>query len=152
MSWFFITVTALILLGFAALAFFYVQNGRAPMLGVSSGQLSALGARPNAVSSQTDDKKRRIDAWPMKDDLPSTVTAIKAAVATWPRTELVNENERYLRFEATTALMGWRDDLEFWINTEAGTVEMRSASRAGYSDRGLNRKRIVAIGRAYAAD
>ena len=44
-----------------------------------------------------------------------------------------------------TALMGFVDDFEAHVDPAARVIELRSASRIGYSDLGVNRKRIEAI-------
>jgi uncharacterized protein (DUF1499 family) len=45
--------------------------------------------------------------------------------------------------------MRYRDDVEFWLDTESQQVHYRSSSRAGYSDMGLNRKRYNKIAELY---
>jgi uncharacterized protein (DUF1499 family) len=47
--------------------------------------------------------------------------------------------------------MRYVDDVEFWANTEAGVVELRSASRLGHSDLGANRARMERVRSAYMA-
>ena len=41
--------------------------------------------------------------------------------------------------------MRYVDDVEFWLDPARGAIELRSASRVGYGDRGLNRARIEAL-------
>ena len=69
-----------------------------------------------------------------------TLADIKQALAGWPRTQLVEEEENYLHYVVTTALLRFKDDLEF--EAGEGVVHVRSASRMGYSDLGANRKRV----------
>lgn len=54
-------------------------------------------------------------------------------------------DDRYIRAEARTSLLRFTDDLEFLLNPEQGVIDMRSASRVGYSDLGKNRSRLEAI-------
>jgi uncharacterized protein (DUF1499 family) len=46
--------------------------------------------------------------------------------------------------------MKYNDDVEFWLDSDAKQVHFRSASRAGYSDMGLNRTRYEAIAELYS--
>jgi uncharacterized protein (DUF1499 family) len=57
----------------------------------------------------------------------------------------------YLRCEFSTPLMRYTDDVEFWFDPAAQVVQVRSASRLGYSDRGANRARIEALRARLAA-
>ena len=58
---------------------------------------------------------------------------------------LVEMTADYLRAEATTPLMRFVDDLEFYRDTTQGVIQVRSASRIGYSDLGKNRSRLEDI-------
>lgn len=71
--------------------------------------------------------------------------ALKATIATLPRTKLVDEDESYLHYEFTTLLLRFVDDVEFLFDETTKTVHFRSASRTGYSDLGVNRKRMEQV-------
>jgi uncharacterized protein (DUF1499 family) len=60
----------------------------------------------------------------------------------------VVREERYLKAEFRTRL-GFVDDVEFQLNPDLGLVQVRSASRTGYWDLGVNRRRVEAIRKAY---
>ncbi len=64
-----------------------------------------------------------------------------------PRVEVVDARSDYLYAEFSTPLMGYVDDVEFYCDGK--TIQVRSASRLGYSDMGVNRKRVEAIRRAF---
>lgn len=68
-----------------------------------------------------------------------------------PRTRLLARDGRYAHLEVSTALLGFRDDLELWLDPEARVVHVRSASRVGYSDLGANRARVEEIRKAWPA-
>ena len=51
----------------------------------------------------------------------------------------------YLYAEYSSALFGFVDDVEFYFPPETHIIHVRSASRLGHSDLGVNRKRIEAI-------
>ncbi|MEZ4320638.1 MAG: DUF1499 domain-containing protein [Myxococcota bacterium] len=102
-------------------------------------RFAPVPATPNCVSSRTDPDDPHYVA-----PLPhATVERIKAVVAGLPRTELVEEADGYLHFVSTTAFFRFKDDLE--LEVEEDGVHVRSASRVGHSDLGVNRKRVEAL-------
>jgi uncharacterized protein (DUF1499 family) len=66
-------------------------------------------------------------------------------VRSLPRTTVVTETDAYLYVEFTSALFRFVDDVEFFADGNAKLIHVRSASRLGKSDLGVNRKRIEAI-------
>ncbi len=68
--------------------------------------------------------------------------AVKAAVAALPRHEIVTETESYLHVDCRSAIFGFADDLELNLRPDDGVIAVRSASRLGYSDLGVNRRRV----------
>ena len=73
--------------------------------------------------------------------------ALKTVIRTLPRTSLVEEDETYLHFEFTSLLFRFVDDVEFLLVDETKTIHFRSASRTGYGDLGVNRRRMEDIRR-----
>ena len=67
-----------------------------------------------------------------------------------PRVVVVTRRPDYLHAEATTRVMKYTDDIEFWFDPAAGVVQVRSASRLGEGDFGANRARVEAIRAALA--
>lgn len=57
--------------------------------------------------------------------------------------KLINEDESYLYFTFQSKLMGFVDDIEFFVDN--GYLHAKSASRVGHSDLGANRERIEKI-------
>lgn len=60
-----------------------------------------------------------------------------------PRTKIVTRSEDYLHAEFRTAWLGFIDDVEILVSTDQKRIDFRSASRVGYSDLGVNRKRML---------
>ncbi|MDE3040844.1 MAG: DUF1499 domain-containing protein, partial [Nitrospirota bacterium] len=60
-------------------------------------------------------------------------------------TKLVEEDETYLHYEFTSFLLRFVDDVEFLFEDETKTIHFRSASRTGYGDLGVNRRRMEDI-------
>ena len=62
-----------------------------------------------------------------------------------PRTNIIKETNNYLYAEFASKLMGFVDDVEFYLDDNSKTIQVRSASRLGESDLGVNRQRIEGI-------
>lgn len=67
-------------------------------------------------------------------------------------TKIIAQQDGYLYAEFKTSFFGFIDDVEFHVNESANRIEVRSASRLGYSDLGLNRSRVESIRVKYLAD
>ena len=129
----------------------YYQNVQVPQLGVENGQLKPVSKKPNNVSSQAEDEEKKVATLPVKATTAETMSALKQAVNKYGGATVKAETEDYLYVIFTTDLMKYHDDVEFWIDEANGVVHFRSASRAGYSDMWLNRKRYDALAELYAA-
>ena len=70
---------------------------------------------------------------------------LKTTVAGLPRTKLIEEADTYLHYECTSLLLRFVDDVEFVFDDEAKLIHFRSASRIGYGDLGVNRRRMEGI-------
>ena len=66
-------------------------------------------------------------------------------VSELPRTRIIKEGSGYLHAECQSALLGFVDDLELHLRSSEGVIAVRSASRLGYSDFGVNRRRVEAL-------
>lgn len=99
---------------------------------------------PNCVKTGDSSDSHRIDDIQLEGDWPQQKQAIIAAATSMDRTRLVEEEPYYLRFEATSLLMRFVDDLEVLYRPEHG-LEIRSASRVGHSDFGVNRERVETL-------
>jgi uncharacterized protein (DUF1499 family) len=68
---------------------------------------------------------------------------LKALIASLPRTRLIEEDGEYLHYEFTS--FRFVDDVEFVFDEGSKTIHFRSASRVGYGDLGVNRRRMENI-------
>ncbi|MCR9094648.1 MAG: DUF1499 domain-containing protein [bacterium] len=116
-------------------------------LGASGGLLGGCPESPNCVSSAspTSDEQHSIAPFAVQGDGPAAWTALVATVASLPRTEIVKNEGGYLQAVQTSALMRYNDDFEFLLDAGAGVIHVRSASRVGYGDMGVNRDRIEIV-------
>lgn len=115
---------------------------RPASLGVRDGRLAPCPASPNCVSSDARDAAHAMEPLRFAQPPEKAWRAIREAVAALPRTAFVTETEDYLHAECRSALLGFVDDLELHLRPAEGIVAVRSASRVGYSDLGVNRKRV----------
>lgn len=109
-------------------------------LGVHDGQLAPCPNSPNCVSSQASDADHKVDPLPLLGSAENTRETLLKLINSQPGARLVDQDTSYLRAEYTSDLLRFVDDVEFMIT--ASDVQVRSASRLGYSDLGVNRKRV----------
>ena len=100
---------------------------------------------PNCVSSLAKDDAHRIAPFPFAGSAGESLARAKAAALSFPRTKLVDESPGYVHVTSTSAIFRFVDDVEFEADESARVVNVRSASRVGRSDFGVNRKRVEAI-------
>ena len=116
-------------------------------LGVKDGKLAACPNSPNCVSSQSPNADETHFIQPLKYTSASekALADLKKVIESEDRTKIINESPDYLYAEFKSALMGYVDDVEFYLDSSSNTIHVRSASRLGQSDLGVNRKRIETI-------
>ncbi|ELS01629.1 hypothetical protein Xen7305DRAFT_00013340 [Xenococcus sp. PCC 7305] len=119
---------------------FNFSGTRPNNLGVKDGKLAPCPETPNCVSSQSEAPQSKIDPLPAV-----SIGDLKNVVSNMEGTTIVEETDNYLYAEFKTKLMGYVDDVEFYFDSDAKVVQVRSASRLGKSDLGVNRKRIEEI-------
>lgn len=119
---------------------FNFTGTRPSNLGVKDGKLAACPGTPNCVNSQSDDAQSKIAALPGVSiaELKKVVTAMAGAT-------VIEEKDNYLYAEFKSKLMGYVDDVEFYLDSSTNSLQVRSASRLGKSDLGVNRKRVEEI-------
>jgi uncharacterized protein (DUF1499 family) len=110
-----------------------------------SGQLAACPSTPNCVSSQSQDANHKIEPLTYDSTPAEAMASLKTAIQNMERTKIIAESANYLYAEFTTKLMGFVDDVEFLLDDNAKVIHVRSASRLGRSDLGVNRNRIETI-------
>jgi uncharacterized protein (DUF1499 family) len=110
-------------------------------LGHANGRLAPCKRSPNCVSSQADpkDEEHYIAPIALKGN---AIAAVRKAVESMPRTTVVETEAGYLYAEFRSKLMGFVDDVEFLVDPAKGVVHVRSASRLGRRDFGVNRARV----------
>ena len=107
--------------------------------------LAPCPSSPNCVSTQAKDAGHAIAPYRYRKSKAEAKEALKEIVRSLPRTKLVEEDEAYLYYEFTSFLFRFVDDVEFLLDDQTKTVHFRSASRTGYGDFGVNRRRMEEI-------
>ena len=113
-------------------------------------ELPPCPSSPNCVSSRDPDPARRVDPIPFRGTPEEAREALETAVRSLPRATIVAASGSLVRAEFRTRL-GFVDDVEFRIDEAAGVIHVRSASRKGYWDLGVNRRRVEAIREAFGS-
>jgi uncharacterized protein (DUF1499 family) len=117
---------------------------RPDYLGVKDGRLARCRRTPNCVSSQADtaDAEHYIAPIAFKGGALAAIAAARKAVESMPRATVVRHEGNYLYAEFKSKVMGFVDDVEFTYDEKAGVLHVRSASRLGRRDFGVNRARV----------
>ena len=107
--------------------------------------LAPCPASPNCVSTQAQDESHSIAPIRYRKSRVEAKEGLKEVIRSFPRTNLVEEDESYLHYEFTSLLLRFVDDVEFVFDDETKTIHFRSASRTGYGDLGVNRARMEQV-------
>jgi uncharacterized protein (DUF1499 family) len=112
-------------------------------LGVKDGRFTPCKTTPNCVSSQADPADAEHYIAPIA--FSGTMVELRRAVESMERATVIREEGSYLYAEYKSRLMGYVDDVELLLDDKARLVHVRSASRLGRKDFGVNRERIEAL-------
>jgi len=125
------------------------QTSRA--VGVVEGALGPCPSSPNCVSSTApvEDRTHYIEPLHFSDSPAIAWRRLCGVVERLPRVRVVEKSDSYLHAEFRTAMLRFVDDAEFLLDASRGIIHVRSASRLGKSDFGVNRRRIEALREAF---
>lgn len=115
----------------------------------AAGPLADCPPTPNCVATGATDPDKRVPAW--RVDPSVAWEAIVARAGALVRSTVTERGDDYLHVEVRSALFGFVDDLELRLDRERGVVEVRSASRTGKWDLGVNRRRVESLAAELAA-
>lgn len=118
-------------------------------LGVNDGKLAPCPSSPNCVSSQSADTLHQIEPLTYNTSAAEAIADLKKVIQSQERTTIISESPNYIYAEFKSKIMGYVDDVEFYLDEAAKVIHVRSASRLGQSDLGVNRKRIETIRAAF---
>ena len=119
----------------------------------AAGPLAPCPGPPNCVSSLAPAGSRHSVAPLGFDGAPEPAwRRLRTIVAALPGARRVAEGPGYLHFEFRSPFFGFVDDVEFHLDLSNHRIDIRSASRVGWSDLGANRRRVAEIARLLARD
>lgn len=108
--------------------------------------LAPCGITPNCVSSQSKPGINRIEPFVLHSSAKEAMEKIKSiVVGKMDGATVIEEEPLYLYVEFKSKVFGFVDDVEFLADESEGKIYVRSASRVGLSDFGVNRRRIEKI-------
>ena len=140
-----ISLAFIIVLIVGALAMMSVFSGKPTNLGLVDGRLADCPSSPNCVSTQAEDADHQMEPIPFTGSADEAMQRVKDLIAEMPRTKIVTVDGNYLHVKFRSTFFRFVDDAEFLIDTEEHVIHFRSASRVGYSDLGMNRRRMEQI-------
>ena len=152
LRWILVALALLVLLVWLAGRLGALRGHPPADLGVREGRLKPPSGTPNSLSSQADlypehpiRDYARIAALPASGGASASITRVRAVVEHLPGATVVEQRDDYLYAQFETPAMRFVDDVEFWYDPASQAVAVRSASRIGRKDFGVNRKRVEAI-------
>ncbi|MCB1193771.1 MAG: DUF1499 domain-containing protein [Leptospiraceae bacterium] len=123
-------------------------TGTKPMnIGIKEGKLTQCPKTPNCVCSEYDqnDAEHYIQPIVYSSELETARVKLKSIIESLERTKIIKEESDYIYSEFTSKIMRFVDDVEFRFDDSNKQIHIRSASRIGRKDFGVNRKRIENI-------
>ncbi|SHO49502.1 DUF1499 domain-containing protein [Desulfopila aestuarii] len=120
-------------------------------LGVANGRLAPCQASPNCVCSMDLGSSAFIEPFGYDTDWMAAGQALRQVVKEQTDATIILDEPEYLHVEFRSRLLGFVDDVEFYFPPKLQQVEVRSASRLGWWDMGVNRKRIERLRQLFLA-
>lgn len=121
------------------------------LLGVNNGRLKDCPKYPNCVNSQAEqsDDTHYIKPISFNGDKTDAVEKMKRTILSFERTEILQSDSVYIHATFTSKFFRFVDDVEFYADDQAKAFHVRSASRLGMGDHGVNRERIESVRKAF---
>ncbi len=119
-------------------------------LGVKDGKFVSCNGKWNCVITQTVDGQKP-NAQPMHytGSKKEARALLKKIILSFARTKIITENEDYIYATFESGFWHFIDDVEFYFPNNANTIQMRSASRVGKYDFGVNKRRLKRIRKVF---
>jgi uncharacterized protein (DUF1499 family) len=114
-------------------------------LGIKDGKLAPCPSTPNCVSSQSSDRVHAVEPLSFTGTAAEAHAQIRKIILSMKRSRIIADTDSYIHAEFASAVFRFVDDVEFQFDDGAKVIHVRSAARLGYSDLGVNRKRVEEI-------
>ena len=119
-------------------------SGSASAIAISD-RLEPCPSSPNCVVSVNGDEEHQIDPITYKSDRATAKETLLKVLSVVPRTKVIEDTDNYIHAESTSRIFKFVDDVEFYFPEHENVIHLRSASRVGESDLGVNRRRMEQI-------
>jgi uncharacterized protein (DUF1499 family) len=124
------------------------QSGEAT--GMVEAKLARCPDRPNCICSEFEtDVTHYVDPVKFSITVDSEVLSRLKKIVEEMGGRIQAENDNYLAVSFTSSFFRFVDDLEIRIDADQKMIHLRSAARVGYSDRGVNKKRVEQLKSLY---
>ncbi|WP_114973347.1 DUF1499 domain-containing protein [Rhodoferax ferrireducens] len=151
--WYFTLLVTLLVAGLVLAGQLGFLSGTVPQeLGVTDGRLRPPSRTPNSVSSQATlypehPQRAYASIAPLAytGDGDVAMARLTVLLQKSERTVVVTQQPSYIYAQSTTPLLKFTDDIEFWLDKPNSVIQVRSASRLGRNDFGVNRARVESI-------
>lgn len=114
-------------------------------LGVENNHLIPCPSSNNCVVSQNADDQHAIEPIKYDGDREQVKETLLKVLTVVPRTEVVEKTDNYIHALSKSRIFKFIDDVEFYFPKDEPVIHIRSASRVGESDLGVNRRRMEQI-------
>ena len=118
-------------------------------IGIVDGKFYPCPNTPNCVSTQAISKEHKIEPIQYSGTLKETKDKVIQILTSLKRSKIITNKENYIHAEFRTATFRFVDDVEFLFEDSEKVIHFRSRARLGYSDMGVNRKRMERISEMY---
>ncbi len=119
-------------------------------LGMRDGHFAPCPESPNCVYSEAPDDDHKIAPIAAHGSEDKVMVDLSNAIESMYGGKVIEMKGPYLYAQFTSRVMRFVDDLECYYDKEKGLIQVRSASRIGYSDLGANRKRVEELRTVFA--
>ena len=121
------------------------SGSRPEKLGLKNKLFTPCPRSPNCVLSLQSDEKHRILPLAYAGTLEVAKERLKQVILSHENARIITQNGDYWHVEFTSRWMRFVDDVEFYFTESEELIHVRSASRVGYYDYEVNRKRVEKI-------
>ena len=114
-------------------------------LGIDNGHLISCPASDNCVVSQNADANHNIEPITYHVDREKAKEVLLKVLTVVPRTEVIEQTDNYIHPLSKSRIFKFVDGVEFYLPVHESVIHIRSASRVGESDLGVNPRRMEQI-------
>jgi uncharacterized protein (DUF1499 family) len=119
-------------------------------IGLNKGNFTPCNNRWNcALTQRVNGQQPSLDPIYYTGSRKNAIDLLKDVLAQFERVNLILESDNYLHVTVTSKVWKFIDDVEFYFPEGENVIHMRSASRVGKHDLGVNKRRLKKIRRLF---